>query len=61
MHDQPLKAIDGSLVETKMFLDEFVGDYRKLHCLKVFCKCTDIVKWLKEETKGKIVALNIPN
>ena len=55
MQDQPLKAIDRSLVDTGRFLDEFVTSRRKLRCLEIFCECRDIVEWLKKETKGKIL------
>ena len=55
MQDQPLSAIDESLVDTGTFLDEFVTNERKLRCLNIFCECRDIVEWLVKETKGKIL------
>ena len=54
MHDQPLSAIDKTLVDTGSFLDEYVSDRRKLRCLDIFYQCTNIVEWLRKETKGEI-------
>lgn len=55
MHDQPLKSVDQSLVHTGEFLAEFAADTRAVECLETFCKCTDIVEWLRKETKGEIM------
>ena len=54
MRDQPLRAIDESLVETGRFLDDFVGNDQKLRCLETFCSCPSIVEWLRKETEGKL-------
>lgn len=54
MHDQPLKSIDVSLINAGKFLDEFITNTRKLRCLETFSECTDIIEWLRKETKGKM-------
>ena len=59
MQDEPLSAIDEKLLNTGRFLDEFVNNWRKLRCLKIFCECTDIVEWLVKETKGKITIITV--
>ena len=54
MHDQPLQSIDVSLINAGKFLDEFTTNTRKLRCLEIYCECTDIVEWLRKETKGNM-------
>ena len=44
--------VDDSLVEAGKFLEDVARETRKVQCLMRFAKCQDIVKWLKEVTKG---------
>ena len=52
MKDQTLQDVDDSLIEAGRFLEDVAREPRKVHCLERFAQCQDIVKWLKEVTKG---------
>jgi hypothetical protein len=52
MKDQTLKDVDDSLIEAGRFLKDVAKEPRKVQCLETFARCQDIVKWLKEVTKG---------
>ncbi len=58
MKDQALKSIDEKLVKTGHFLEEIICDPAKSECLKAFRDCQDIIVWLREFTKSKVV-LNV--
>ena len=45
--------MDESLILAGHFLEDIANDSQKVECLDRFSKCKDIVKWLKDETKGK--------
>lgn len=52
MMDAPLESIGcKSLKDTKSFLDK-VTEGKNLECLKQFAACSNIVEWIKNETKG---------
>ena len=51
---QTLNDVDDSLTRAGEFLEDIAKDPRKVECLDTFSKCKDIVKWLKDETKGKL-------
>ena len=50
--NQTLSDVDDRLINTGKFLEDVANDPRKVNCLEMFAQCQDIVKWLKEETKG---------
>ena len=50
---QSLRDIDDTLVDAGEFLEDIAKDQRKVDCLQSFARCQDIVKWLKEVTKGE--------
>ena len=52
MENQTLKDVDESLIETGKFLEDVAKEPKKVDCLERFARCQDIVKWLKEVTKG---------
>ena len=52
MEDQTLQDVDDSLIEAGRFLEDVAREPRKVRCLERFAQCQDIVKWLKEVTKG---------
>ena len=52
MENQTLKDVDDSLMETGKFLEDVAKESKKVKCLERFSRCQDIVKWLKEVTKG---------
>ena len=54
MKDQTLKAIDHSVVNAAKFLEDFASDKRKRECLKAYTESTEIVKWIRKETRGKL-------
>ena len=51
MKDQTLSDIDESLMSAGRFLSEFTGP--KLECIKKFSECLDIIKWIRETTRGE--------
>ena len=51
MKHQSLSDIDSSLISTGRFLQEFASE-EKLSCLETYCRCSDIVAWLKMNTNG---------
>ena len=53
MKHQTLAAVDENLVKTGKFLENISSDPRKLQCLNYFAKCQEVIKWLREVTKGK--------
>ena len=53
MEHQTLQDVDDSLIDTGKFLQDIARDTRKVNCLEKFAKCQNIVKWLKEVTKGQ--------
>ena len=48
--DQKLSDINDDLIAAGKFLSEFTGD--KLRCIKVFCKCQELVQWIRNTTEG---------
>jgi hypothetical protein len=52
MKDQTLKDVDDSLIEAGKFMEDVAEEPDKVRCLERFAKCKEIVKWLKEVTKG---------
>ena len=40
------------MIKTGEFLHGISSDPRRLECLKVFAKSQDIIKWIRNETKG---------
>ena len=53
MKDQTLVAVDENLLKTEELLENISSDPRKLQCLNYFAKCQEVIKWLREVTKGK--------
>lgn len=53
MKDQSLRDVDQTLISTGKFLQEFATE-DKLHCLRTYCSCMNIVSWLKSNTKGTL-------
>ena len=51
MKHQSLDDIDSTLISTGKFLQEFASE-EKLGCLETYCHCSNIVAWLKMNTKG---------
>jgi hypothetical protein len=49
MTDQKLSDINDDLIAAGKFLSEFTGD--KLTCIGVFCKCQELVQWIRDTTK----------
>ena len=49
-----LKDINEEICETKSFLEQFCMRER-LGCLQTFSKCLNLVKWIREETKGMLL------
>ena len=47
-----LKDVDVNLLEEKI-LDNIVMDSRRAECLEQLVNCTEIIQWLKSETKGQ--------
>jgi hypothetical protein len=52
MKDSSLGSIDHQMIDAKSFLEEMTADAWKLECLQVFAKCSNIVEWIRKETKG---------
>ena len=52
MKDQTLRDVNDSLIEAGKFMKEVAEEPSKVQCLETFAQCQDIVKWLKEITKG---------
>ena len=52
MKDQTLKDVDDRLIEAGRFMEDVAKEPSKVQCLERFARCQDIVKWLKEVTKG---------
>ena len=55
MKDQTLETVDEKLVKTGRFLKDISSDPRKLECLKCFAECQEVIKWLRDVTKGMYV------
>ena len=53
MKGQSLDQIDSTLINTGKFLLEFASE-EKLRCLEAYCRCHNIVSWLRSNTKGKL-------
>jgi len=53
MKDQTLEVVDDNLLKTGKFLENISSDPGKLQCLNYFAKCQEVIKWLREVTKGK--------
>ena len=51
---QTLHDVDDNLICAGEFLEDIAKEPRKVECLDTFARCKDIVKWLKDETKGKL-------
>ena len=45
-----LQTVDESAVETGDVLKDIADDPSRQKCLKTFCMCTDLLKWLQKET-----------
>ena len=54
MKDQSLDSVDQTLIRAGQFLQEFATN-ENLYCLETYCKCLDIVTWLKKNTKGMFI------
>ena len=52
MKDQTLKEVDDSLIDAGRFMEDVTKEPSKVQCLERFARCKDIVKWLKDVTKG---------
>ena len=52
MKDQKLSDINDDMIAAGKFLSEFTGD--KLTCIEVFCKCQELVQWIRDTTEGKM-------
>ena len=50
---QTLGDVDDRLVGAGVFLEDVANDPKKVQCLDTFARCKDIVKWLKDVTKGE--------
>ena len=50
MRESALKTIDAKVIKAKTFLEQCTGE--KLHCLRAFSKCLDLIDWIRKETKG---------
>ena len=50
MKEQTLAEITDELVQAGHFLKEFTGE--RLECIQSFCKCQNIVEWIRKTTKG---------
>ena len=48
MEDKTLKDVDSKLMEAGGFLDDIANAPKKKDCLKNFCTCQDLIKWLKD-------------
>ena len=53
MKDQTLEAVDENLLKTGKFLERITSNSKELQCLHHFTQCQDVIKWLREVTKGK--------
>ena len=49
-----LKDMNEEIGETKSFLEQFCTQER-LECLQTFSKCLNLVRWIREETKGMLL------
>ena len=61
MKDKSLTYIDDSLIETVKFLSGVSSDPLKLECLVVFAKCQSIMKWIRNETEGRVIDYHCKN
>lgn len=52
MKGQTLQAIDKGAILAAEFLKEYTSDKKKRECLTAFAECKEIVKWIRNETKG---------
>ena len=61
LKEEPLKSIelDGDLKLVGRFLDDITNDDKKRECLKTFMDCRDIINWLKDNTKSKLIVVTI--
>ena len=53
--DQTLHDVNSDLIQTGEFLKDVTANPKRIQCLKRFSKCKDIVEWLREVTKGRLV------
>ena len=53
MENETLETMDEKLVNAGKFLQDIGSDPRKLKCLKSFAECKEVIKWLRNVTKGK--------
>ena len=51
MKDKSLKDVDKRLLKEGKFLKDIVVS-RRIDCLEKLANCSDIIQWLKRETKG---------
>jgi hypothetical protein len=58
MKDQTLQDVNDCLIDAGRFMKDVAEDPNKVECLETFSRCQDIVKWLKEVTKGYITLVN---
>lgn len=49
---QPLSSINEKLIQAGEFLKLLQNDKRRLHSLRVFTQCTNIIDWIRKYTKG---------
>ena len=54
MKDAPLDSIR-KLIDAKSFLEELTTADWKLECLRQFAACSNIVEWIRKETKGRFL------
>ena len=52
MKDQTLASVDENLIKTGKFLEDISSNPRKLECLDCFAQCQEVIKWLRDVTKG---------
>ena len=52
MKDQTLASVDENLIKTGKFLEDISSNRKKLDCLSCFAQCQEIIKWLRDVTKG---------
>ena len=52
MKDQTLASVDDNLIKTGKFLEDISSNPRRLECLDCFAQCQEVIKWLRDVTKG---------
>ena len=58
MKNAPLESIR-ELIDAKSFLEELTAADWKLECLRQFAACSNIVEWIRKETKGRFLVRNV--